>query len=201
MYIDYSKLWKLLIDKGMTKTDLMHQCGMSSRTLAKLSKNQNVTTDTLLQICTVLGCGIGEVMEICEGEQRLPFYEAFRKKATLLSEDQICVSYRLEHEGRVYIIKQTKEQAGRHTAVHCVAGAVIWEQNDPLGAGIAKDRHVITKKKFCERGQRGVVVISGAPATLAGLDMGGFLAAESTPAASDDVYVLTGAAFKHFAPA
>ena len=45
MYIDYSKLWKLLIDKGMSKTDLLNLTGISSRVLAKLSKNQTVTTE------------------------------------------------------------------------------------------------------------------------------------------------------------
>ena len=41
MYMDYSKLWKLLIDKGMAKTDLLELTGISSRVLAKLSKKRN----------------------------------------------------------------------------------------------------------------------------------------------------------------
>ena len=54
MYIAYSKLWKLLIDKGISKTDLMELTGMSSRVLAKLSKNETVTTDTVARICSAL---------------------------------------------------------------------------------------------------------------------------------------------------
>ena len=63
MYTDYTKLWKLLIDKGLTKTDLCRATGMSTRTLAKLVANKSVTTDTLLSVCETLDCGIEDVME------------------------------------------------------------------------------------------------------------------------------------------
>ena len=62
MYIDYSNLWKLLIDKGMTKSDLIELTGISSRVLAKLSKNETVTTDTIARICTALNCDVGDIV-------------------------------------------------------------------------------------------------------------------------------------------
>lgn len=53
MEISYSKLWKLLIDKVMNKTNLRTKAYLSSGTMAKLGKNENVTTDILVRICAV----------------------------------------------------------------------------------------------------------------------------------------------------
>jgi len=61
---DYRKLWKLLIDKKMTKSELRKQSGISSVTLAKLGKDENVTTDVLLKICKVLECDITDIVSI-----------------------------------------------------------------------------------------------------------------------------------------
>ena len=64
MKISYNKLWKLLIDKGMKKSQLREAVGASKITFAKLGKNENVTTDVLVKICTALNCDIGDIMEI-----------------------------------------------------------------------------------------------------------------------------------------
>ena len=64
MKIDYSKLWKLLIDKKLKKKDLQQIANVSSASIAKLAKNENVTTDVLLKICTALDCDISDIMEI-----------------------------------------------------------------------------------------------------------------------------------------
>ena len=64
----YNKLWKLLIDKGMTKTDLRLKTGMSTSTLAKMSKNENVSLDVILSICKVLECNIGDVVDATDIE-------------------------------------------------------------------------------------------------------------------------------------
>ena len=66
MAVNYNKLWKLLIDKGMTKTDLRMKTGMSTSTLAKMSKNENVSLDIILSICKVLECNIGDVVDATE---------------------------------------------------------------------------------------------------------------------------------------
>ena len=63
MAVNYNKLWKLLIDKGMTKTDLRLQTGMSTSTLAKMSKNENVSLEVILSICKVLECNIGDIVD------------------------------------------------------------------------------------------------------------------------------------------
>ena len=54
MRISYNKLWKMLIDKGMKKSDLRGKSGISSASLAKLGKGENITTDVLLRICEVM---------------------------------------------------------------------------------------------------------------------------------------------------
>ncbi len=69
MRFSYNKLWKLLIDKSMNKQKLKKISGVSSASMAKLGKGQNVTTDVLLRICTALDCDIGDIMEIVPDEQ------------------------------------------------------------------------------------------------------------------------------------
>ena len=66
MAANYNKLWKLLIDKGMTKTDLRMKTGMSTSTLAKMSKNENVSLDVIFSIWKVLKCNIGDVVDAME---------------------------------------------------------------------------------------------------------------------------------------
>jgi DNA (cytosine-5)-methyltransferase 1 len=68
MAVNYNKLWKLLIDKGMTKTELRKIAEMSSSTMAKMSKNETVSMDVMLRICKVLDCNIGDIMDATEEE-------------------------------------------------------------------------------------------------------------------------------------
>lgn len=63
MAVSYNKLWKLLIDKGMTKTELRIATDMSTTTLAKLGKNETVSMDVMLRICSVLNCNVGDIMD------------------------------------------------------------------------------------------------------------------------------------------
>lgn len=68
MAANYNKLWKLLIDKGMTKTDLRMKTGMSTSTLAKMSNNENVSMEVILRICEILECNVGDVMDATKKE-------------------------------------------------------------------------------------------------------------------------------------
>jgi len=63
MAISYKKLWILLIEKGLKKTDLKDLCKIGPATLAKLSKNESVSMDVLQRICKALGCNIGDVVD------------------------------------------------------------------------------------------------------------------------------------------
>jgi len=62
--VSYKKLWKLLIDKDMKKKDLREATGISSSSMAKLGKNENVTTDVLVRICNALNCELSDIMEL-----------------------------------------------------------------------------------------------------------------------------------------
>jgi len=63
MAISYNKLWKLLIDKGINKKELKKISGVSTASIAKLGKGENITTDVLLKICEALDCDISDIME------------------------------------------------------------------------------------------------------------------------------------------
>ncbi len=64
MAVSYKKLWKLLIDKDMKKQDLRAAAKISSSSVAKLSKGENVNTDILVKICKALECDVSDIMEI-----------------------------------------------------------------------------------------------------------------------------------------
>lgn len=70
MSVSYKKLWKLLIDHNMNKSDLGKQAKMSPNTIAKLGKNESVSLDILVRICEVLNCDIGDIVEVVPGENR-----------------------------------------------------------------------------------------------------------------------------------
>ena len=70
MRISYKKLWKLLIDKNMNKQELREISGISSASVAKLGKGENVTTDVLLRICKSLNCDIADIMEIEKDDKK-----------------------------------------------------------------------------------------------------------------------------------
>ena len=68
MAVNYNKLWKLLIDKGMTKTQMRLRADISTTTLAKLGKNETVSMDVLLKICKLLDCNVGDIMDVINEE-------------------------------------------------------------------------------------------------------------------------------------
>ena len=71
MPVSYKKLWKLLIDKDLKKTDLRTVAGLSTGTLAKLGKNESVSTDVLVRICRALDCDIGDIMEVLPDSEKM----------------------------------------------------------------------------------------------------------------------------------
>lgn len=64
MGVSYKRLWKLLIDKDMKKKDLAAAANISTYTVNKLNRGENVNTDTLVSICKVLGCTFDDIMEL-----------------------------------------------------------------------------------------------------------------------------------------
>lgn len=68
MTVSYDKLWKLLIDKKMNRTDLKNISGVSFNVLAKMSRDEFVSLESLCKICSALNCDISDVMEFVENE-------------------------------------------------------------------------------------------------------------------------------------
>ena len=68
MRISYNKLWKILIDKDMKRKDLQEVAGISSASVAKLGKGDNITTDVLLRICDALDCPIDDILDTIKDE-------------------------------------------------------------------------------------------------------------------------------------
>lgn len=62
--ISYKKLWKLLIDKNLKKKDLQKMAGISSSSIAKLGRNENVNTEIINKICNALDCDTSNIMEM-----------------------------------------------------------------------------------------------------------------------------------------
>ena len=70
MAVSYKKLWKLLNDKNMKKKELGEAAGISNSLIAKLGKNENVTVDVLVRICSALDCGIDDIMELIPDDRQ-----------------------------------------------------------------------------------------------------------------------------------
>ena len=198
MYIDYSKLWKLLIDKNMSKTELMELTGISSRVLAKLSKNQIVTTDTIARICTVLECDVGDVME-CAKEESLSLFGYFQKFGKVVDETDTCKTVCFERNGREYCVYVTKKSATKATHIYCRPnGTVYWEQLYPFGGmSRASSEQYVLVKPTVEKNKVQIVMIAGKPGSINGLDEGIFVSSRGERR-DCCIYVMSEAAFKLF---
>ena len=70
MAVCYNKLWKLLIDRKMKKKDLIEQTGISRTTIAKMGRDENVSTEVLSKICGALQVDIGDIMEMIPSNEK-----------------------------------------------------------------------------------------------------------------------------------
>ncbi len=199
MYISYEKLWKLLLERGLNKTDLISLGGISSRTLSKLSKNQNVNTDTLLAICEALDCGIGDIMEICADDAARSLYSVFVSKKPV-SEDEYFKTYEFEYKGKPVIVKKTVEKAGKTTHIRCDGEKLV--RVDHIGAG-----HVsypiekpIGNAGFYKKDAVCIVVISGKDMGFRNLDDGVFISWNRPAPEGKHIYLMSEPRFKLFEP-
>lgn len=202
MYISYSKLWKYLIDRKMSKTELMSLTGISSRTLAKLSKNQTVTTDTLVKICQTLECDVADIMEMCDGEVQKSFFDVFDTEAVLVSETEYYRSYRMNYGGSCYLVTKSLKSANRHTSISLKPDRIEWLQVTIAGIGGKRVswQYMIPIKDIRERDCRSIFVVSGGPFNVYGLDDNNYISSKRPPKSSKDIYVMSMAAFKLFEP-
>ncbi len=199
MYTDYTKLWTLLHEKGLTKTDLCRATGISTRTLAKLVANRSVTTDTLLSICETLDCNISDIMEFTRTEPQrtlMSVYKEHAKKAIDLGAIRVV---EFEHQGIHFKIGVTAQNANRHTVIECRSQGVVWQQLHALGVSPVSEEQMLCPPSFMESGKMCILLINGSPANITGLDEGIYLSIKREYRAGG-LYVMSTAAFKLFRP-
>lgn len=200
MYIDYSNLWKKLAEKGMSKSDLMSLTGLSSRIIAKLSKNETVTTDTIARICSVLSCNVGDIMEF-SSEKNLSLYNAFRTLGRVEEETDDVKKVVFEQNAQKYVVYITKHTANKATHIYCESDNTVYSQQYHIMGGICKPFSV--KSTLVKPKRRPdeivIVVIKGKAGEIIGLDEGIWVSAKNgNLKGKNDVFVMSEAVFKVF---
>ena len=69
MSVNYNKLWAILAERNMMKTDLVHAAKISTNAMAKLGRNEDVRVGILVKICTCLGCTMNDILDIVPGKE------------------------------------------------------------------------------------------------------------------------------------
>ena len=200
MYIDYSNLWKLMAEKGLSKSDLMELTGLSSRIIAKLAKNETVTTDTIARICTALSCDVADIMQ-CSNENNLSIYNAFRSFGKTTEENDLYRKVTFEVKSQKYAVYISKNSATKTTRIYCETdNTVYWEQYYMMG-GICTPsivKNVLVKPRR-EKDEITLVVVKGKPGAIVGLDEGSWVSAKKGKLGSpNDIFVMSEAVFKLF---
>lgn len=200
MYIDYSKLWKVLIDKDMTKSDLIALTGISSRVMAKLSKNETVTTDTIARICTALDCNVGDIMD-CVSEKEFSVFSAYKKLGECINENELFKTVRFSIGEQKYVVYASKQSANKATHIYCGEdGTVYWEQFYPVGYIASIPQKSVLIKPERSESESVIILIKGKPAVINGLDENGFVSSRGKRKSPSDIFVMSEAAFKVFSP-
>lgn len=200
MYIDYSKLWKLLVDKNMSKSDLIALTGISSRVIAKMSKNETITTDTLARICSALNCNVSDIME-CVSEENLTIYAAYRKYGVCVEENELFKTFQFTAAGQKYTVYKSNQGATKATQIHCEENKTIyWVQFYPVGHIVGMSTKTVLVKPCPKDDEIVIVLIKGKPSVIVGLDENGFVSSRGMRKSKSDIYVMSESAFKIFTP-
>jgi len=176
MCLDYSRLWKLLIDKNLNKMDLIELTGISSRVVAKLTRNETVTTDTLARICHALECNLEDIAEL-GSKKNSTLYNHLKKYGKLIEDVD---NYRLTEVtiGQDnYLVYLCKAPLSKSAHVICSQDETVYvEHFYPFGgmSSPIKDKSVLVKPTVRKRTAT-LVVLRGRPGMLAGLDEGVFV--------------------------
>ena len=199
MRIDYSKLWKLLASKSMTKKDLIEMSGISSRIVAKMTKSETVTTDTLLRICETLRCNISDIME-CVDEDTFSVYRAFISLGKVTDENELYKTVSFSKSGKNYTVYVSKSRATKATHIECRSNNTIYWVQLYLFGGVGGPSRVekVFIKPINKENERSIVLIKGKPGVITGLDEGIFVSSRGIPKSKNSVYVMSEGAFKLF---
>ena len=202
MYIDYSNLWRLLAEKGISKTDLMQLTGLSSRIIAKLAKNETVTTDTIARICDALKCDVADIMSYSR-EDSLSFYQYFRTYGDVCEESETVKRISFAFDGQKYAVYMTKKAATKATRIYCEEDGTVYREQYYMMGGPCTPSVVKSVLVKPTRGEDEItlVVIKGKPGGITGLDEGIWVSAKNGKLKSDrDIFVMSEAVFKLFSP-
>lgn len=198
MRIVYDKLWELLLSKKISKTDLCNLTGISSRTMAKLSKNQSVNTDTLLSICSVLGCQLSDIAEVKQDDTANSLYEAYETANKIIWENDALRLYELNFDGHTFAVYVTKEKATKKSVVHCYSwGSVTLEKIYPNGISPVSEVTNLFQPELIKKDKITVLLISGSPGNIVGLD-NGIVYSARRGYENGKFYVMSMSAFKLF---
>ena len=198
MRIVYDKLWEQLLSKKISKTDLCNLTGISSRTMAKLSKNQSVNTDTLLSICSVLGCQLSDIAEVKQDDTANSLYEAYETANKMIWENDALRLYELNFDGHTFAVYVTKEKAAKKSVVHCYSwGSVTLEKIYPNGISPASSVTNLFQPELIKKDKITVLLISGSPGNIVGLD-NGIVYSARRGYENGKFYVMSMSAFKLF---
>ena len=198
MYMDYSKLWKLLIDKNMTKTELMDETGLSSRVIAKLSKNEVVTTETIAKICTCLNCGVADIME-CKEEKNLSIYGYYKKFGVVTEDAENYKTVKFEYNGQKYTVYAIKKPVKKNIIIHLMDDGTIYrEELLPFGHIMCPSRVKTAILKPVHSKDEITVVLFSGKQNFIGLDEGMFVSPKNKNKTSSSIYIMTETIFKLF---
>ena len=92
MAVNYNKLWKMMIDKNMSKTELTHLAEISTNAMAKLGKNEDVRVNILEKLCTSLDCKLDDIVEFVPDSKESNFPQNLRKDSMLCRSVQIYIN-------------------------------------------------------------------------------------------------------------
>lgn len=166
--------------------------------MAKLSKNQSVNTDTLLSICSVLGCQLSDIAEVKQDDVVNSIYEAYTNLGEKVWENQVLELFEFEFDGLPMAVYVTKEKAVKKSVVHCYSwGSVSMERIYPLGVTPVSEVKDIFQPELIKKDKVTVLLIAGSPGNIIGLDNGIVFSARRG-CQKGKFYVMSASAFKLF---
>lgn len=181
MNVSYEKLWVLIAQRRLSKKDICDVTGISSRTMAKLSKNESVTTDTLAKICEVLNCDIGDIATFSREPIAFSLYDAYKKFGKKIDETEFLNKYEFTYKNRRFVAYITKKKADKRSIIECVNNDIKWRQISKTprldGTGMLHGTTSLLARLTPDKDAVDLFIISGKPGDIRGLDDGIFRSA------------------------
>lgn len=181
MNVSYEKLWVLIAQRRLSKKDICDVTGISSRTMAKLSKNESVTTDTLARICEVLSCDIGDIATFSREPIAFSVYDAYKKFGKKVNETEFLNKYEFTYKDQRFVAHVTKRRADKRSIIECVNNDIKWRQISKVprldGTGMLHGTTSLLARLTPDKDAVDLFIISGKPGDIRGLDDGIFRSA------------------------